>query len=275
MLISPMGKKTILITGATEGIGKLVATDLAKLLPDANILIHGRNGEKLARTAEEIKEKTGNRNIETCLADFSSMQEVRTMSEQILQKHASIDILINNAGAGFSAPRLGKEGTETRFTVNYLAPFLLTHLLLPAIIKADSSRIINVASAGQSPIVFDDLMMEKKFDGVTAYTRSKLAIIMFTFDLAEALKKENVTVNCLHPGTYLDTGMVREAGIQPLGSAQSGADAVFYLAISPDLKNTSGKYFNIKKETQANAQAYDLNVRKKLHRFGLMLTGLE
>jgi NAD(P)-dependent dehydrogenase (short-subunit alcohol dehydrogenase family) len=197
---------------------------------------------------------------------------VRNLSEEILTDQDSIDILINNAGAGFAAPRLGKDGTETRFTVNYLAPFLMTHLLLPVIQKTASSRIVNVASAGQSPIHFDDIMKDKNFDGVTAYTRSKLAIVMFTFDLAEKLK--TVTVNCLHPGTYLDTGMVREAGVQPLGTAQSGADAVEYLAIAPELKNVSGKYFNVKNEARANAQAYDSDARRKLHEIALQLTGL-
>ena len=267
-----MNRKTILITGATEGIGKLAATDLANQFKDASILIHGRNKEKLEKTSEQIKKHTGNGNIQTFLADFSSLEEVRKMSKEILAEHDSLDILINNAGAGFAAPRLGKDGTETRFTVNYLAPFLLTHLLLPAMQKTVSSRIVNVASAGQSPIHFDDIMMDKNFDGVTAYTRSKLAIIMFTFDLAENLK--TVTANCLHPGTYLDTGMVREAGIHPLGSAQSGADALVYLAISPELKNISGKYFNVKTEARANAQAYDVNARRKLEKIGLQLTGL-
>jgi NAD(P)-dependent dehydrogenase (short-subunit alcohol dehydrogenase family) len=267
-----MNRKTILITGATEGIGRLVATDLANQFSDASILIHGRNKEKLETASTQIKEKTGNGNIQTYLADFSSLDEVRKMSAEILTEHDSLDLLINNAGAGFAAPRFGKDGTETRFTVNYLAPFLLTHLLLPAIQKPVSSRIVNVASAGQSPIYFDDIMMDKKFDGVTAYTRSKLAIIMFTFDLAEDLK--TVTVNCLHPGTYLDTGMVREAGVHPLGTAQSGADAVVYLATSPGLKSTSGKYFNVKTEARANAQAYDMNARRKLEKIGLQLIKL-
>ena len=267
-----MNRKTILITGATEGIGKLAATDLASQFKDAIILIHGRNKEKLETASEQIKEKTGHGNIQTYLADFSSLEEVRKMSTEILTEHDSLDILINNAGAGFAAPRLGKDGTETRFTVNYLAPFLLTNLLLPAIQKPVSSRIVNVSSAGQSPIHFDDIMMNKNFDAVTAYTRSKLAIIMFTFDLAENLK--TVTANCLHPGTYLDTGMVRESGIQPLGTAQSGADALVYLATSAELQNISGKYFNVKTEARANAQAYDINARRKLEKIGLQLTKL-
>ena len=267
-----MSTKTILITGATDGIGKLAAIDLAKQFNEATILIHGRNKEKLDKSAAEIKMKSGNGNIETYIADFSSLNEVRKMSEEILAKHDFIDILINNAGAGFAAPRFGKDGMETRFTVNYLAPFLLTHLLLPAIKKSGASRIINVASAGQSPIHFDDIMMDNHFDAVTAYTRSKLAIIMFSFDLAEAL--ETVTVNCLHPGTYLDTGMVREAGISPLGTAQSGADALVYLATSPELQHITGKYFNVKTEVRANAQAYDSTARKKLNGIGFMMTGL-
>jgi NAD(P)-dependent dehydrogenase (short-subunit alcohol dehydrogenase family) len=267
-----MMRKTIFITGATEGIGKLAATDLAGQFYEANILIHGRNREKLDAASAQIKNMTGNENIQTYLADFSSLEDVRKISNEILRDHDSLDLLINNAGAGFSAPRFGKDGTETRFTVNYLAPFLLTHLLLPAVQKSVSSRIVNVASAGQSPIHFDDIMMEKNFDGITAYTRSKLAIVMFTFDLAEKLK--GVTVNCLHPGTYLDTGMVREAGVKPLGTAQSGADALVYLATSADLKNTTGKYFNIKTESRANAQAYDTDARRKLEGIGLRLTGL-
>jgi NAD(P)-dependent dehydrogenase (short-subunit alcohol dehydrogenase family) len=264
--------KTIFITGATEGIGKLAATDLADRFRDVNILIHGRNKGKLENTSNQIKEQTGNGNIKTYLADFSSLNEVREISKEILSDYDSLDILINNAGAGFAAPRLGKDGTETRFTVNYLAPFLLTHLLLPAIQKPASSRIVNVASAGQSPIHFDDVMIDKNFDGVTAYTRSKLAIIMFTLDLAENLK--TTTANCLHPGTYLDTGMVREAGIHPLGSAQSGADALVHLATSPGLKNTSGKYFNVRTEARANAQAYDPDARRRLEKIGLQLTKL-
>jgi NAD(P)-dependent dehydrogenase (short-subunit alcohol dehydrogenase family) len=118
-------------------------------------------------------------------------------------------------------------------------------------------------------------MLEKKFNGVTTYTQSKLALVMFTFDLAEQLKQEHILVNCLHPGTYLDTNMVREAGIDPQGTAESGADALVYFATSPDLENTSGKYFNIKKEARAIAQAYDADARKKLRAIGLKLTGLD
>ncbi|MGH2647461.1 MAG: SDR family NAD(P)-dependent oxidoreductase, partial [Ginsengibacter sp.] len=245
-----MNTQTIFITGATDGIGKLTAIGLAK--QNTHILIHGRNTEKLNKVIDEIKSLSNNNNVEGFTADFSSLNEVRKLAKDVLVKYDSINVLINNAGAGFAAPRNGKEGTEIRMTVNYLAPFLLTNLLLPALEKAAPSRIVNVSSAGQSPVNFNDIMFEKNFDGVTAYTQSKLALVMFTFDLAEQLKNDNITVNCLHPGTYLDTNMVRKANIKPMGTAQSGADAEVYLATSPGVKNITGKYFNVKKETSAN-----------------------
>ncbi|SFQ10970.1 SDR family oxidoreductase [Parafilimonas terrae] len=266
--------QTIFITGATDGIGKLAAIELAAKDKEATMIVHGRNKAKLDEVIAAIKHDSGNEHIEGYVADFSSLAEVKQLADDVLLKHSFINILINNAGAGFAAPRYGKDGMETRFTVNYLAPFLLTNLLLPAIKKAAPSRIVNVSSAGQSAINFDDVMLTKNFDGVTAYTQSKLALIMFTFDLAEQLKDDNVTVNALHPGTYLDTNMVNDAGIKPLGTAQSGADAEVYLATSEDLKNITGKYFNIKKEAKVHTQAYDLEAREKLRAITLKLTDL-
>ncbi len=268
-----MADQTIFITGATDGIGMLTATALTK--QKTHLLLHGRNQEKLDKVIKEIKTLSGNQNIEGFVADFSSMDEVRQLAKDVLAKHDKINILINNAGTGFAVPRYGKDGTELRLTVNYLAPFLLTNLLLPAIKKAAPSRIVNVSSAGQSAINFDDTMMDENFDGVTAYCQSKLALIMFTIDLAEILKDDNITVNALHPGTYLDTNMVRDANIKPQGTPQSGADAEIYLATSPELKNVSGKYFNVKKEAKANAQAYDVKARNRLRQLSLQLTGLE
>jgi NAD(P)-dependent dehydrogenase (short-subunit alcohol dehydrogenase family) len=268
-----MKTQIIFITGATDGIGKYTAIHFAK--DNAHVLIHGRNKEKLSEVIDEIKSATANQNVEGFVADFSSMDDVRQLAKEVLSKLNKIDILINNAGAGFAAPRYGKGGTEMRMTVNYLAPFLLTNLLLPAIKNAAPSRIVNVSSAGQSPINFDDIMLERNFDGVTAYTRSKLALIMFTIDLAEELKKDRVTVNALHPGTYLDTNMVRDAKIKPLGTPQSGADAEIFLATSPELENVTGKYFNVKRESKAHAQAYDASARKQLKELSIHLAGLE
>ncbi|HWB24587.1 MAG TPA: SDR family oxidoreductase [Chitinophagaceae bacterium] len=269
-----MSSKTILITGATDGIGKCAAIDLAKLSAQATVIIHGRNKDKVEKTIKTISAESGNINIEGYVADFSSMNDVRRLAGEISAKHDAINILINNAGAGFAAPRTGKDGIETRLAVNYLAPFLLTNLLLPAIKKGAPGRIVNVASAGQSPINFNDILAERHFDAGAAYTQSKLALIMFTIDLAEQLKGDKITVNSLHPGTYLDTNMVNEAGIKPLGTAQSGADAEVYLATAPELDNTTGKYFYVKREASANAQAYDATARKRLREISLELTGL-
>jgi NAD(P)-dependent dehydrogenase (short-subunit alcohol dehydrogenase family) len=270
-----MNATTIFITGATDGVGKLVALNLAKQNKNATIIIHGRNKQKLQATIDEIKKKINNNNIDGFIADFSALEDVRKLAQNVLSKYNSINILINNAGAGFAASRYGKDGTETRMTVNYFAPFLLTRLLLPAIKNAVPSRIVNVSSAGQSSINFDDIMLNKNFDGVKAYTQSKLALMMFTIDLAEELKEDDVTVNALHPGTYLDTNMVNAAGITPLGTAQSGADAEIYLATSPHLKNITGKYFNVQHESKAHTQAYDSNARKKLKELSFKITGLE
>jgi NAD(P)-dependent dehydrogenase (short-subunit alcohol dehydrogenase family) len=237
------------------------------------VIIHGRNRNKLDKVVEELKNETGNNRIEGYVADLSALDEVRRLADAIMHEHDRINVLINNAGAGFAAPRFGKDRTETRFTVNYLAPFLLTNLLLPVIKKAAPSRIVNVSSAGQSPIQFNDIMMDKRFDGVAAYTQSKLALVMFTIDLAGQLKNDDITVNALHPGTYLDTNMVREAGIRPYGTAQSGADAIVYLATAPELKTVTGNYFNVGQITKALSQAYDTNARKRLRDLTLKLTG--
>ena len=255
-------------------MGKLTALELAK--QQAHVLVHGRNKEKLARVVEELKNTSGNKNIEGVTADFASLAEVRQLAKKVLAQYSSLDVLINNAGVGYTAPRYSKDGYELRFAVNYLAPFLLTYRLLPALKKAAPARIVNVSSAGQHPLDFDDLMLEKNFDPTRAYSQSKLALIMFTIDLAEQLKGQNITVNSLHPGTYLNTNMVRRAGITPRGEPESGAAAVVFLAVSESVAGViTGKYFNVKTEAKANAQAYDQQARKRLWELSLQLTNLE
>ncbi|MEJ2637910.1 MAG: SDR family NAD(P)-dependent oxidoreductase, partial [Calditrichia bacterium] len=179
------------------------------------------------------------------------------------------------AGVGYADPRYSKDGYELRLAVNYLAPFLLTHLLLPALKAAAPSRVVNVSSAGQSPVDFDAIMLEKNFDAGRAYSRSKLALIMFSFELTARLKDENITVNCLHPGTYLDTNMVRHSGIKPWGEPESGAEAEVYLAVSGELEGVTGQYFNVKSEAKASPQVYDLEARKRLWELSLKLTNLK
>ena len=268
--MKPVNEQTIIVTGSTDGIGKLTALQLTK--QNAEVIIHGRNKEKVYSVVDEIKSNTGSKKVKGFTADFASLDEVRNFAEDIKNEYQAVDVLINNAGVGFINERYSKDGYELRMAVNYLAPFLLTHLLLPVLKNAPSSRIVNVSSAGQAAINFDDLMSEKDFDTVLAYRRSKLALIMFTIDIADKLKDENITVNSLHPGTYLDTKMVRESNITPMGKPEKGADAEVFLAVSPELENVSGKYFNVKKEAKADSQAYDKNARKKLWDLSLQLT---
>ncbi len=237
-----------------------------------HVLIHGRNKEKVKKVVEEIKTKSNNQKVVGFTADFSSLNEVRKFAEELKKEYQAIDVLINNAGVGFADERYSKDGYELRFAVNYLAPFLLTQLLLPELKKASPSRIVNVSSAGQSPVNFDDIMLEKNFNATQAYCQSKLALIMFTIDLAVKLKDENISVNSLHPGTYLDTNMVRRSNINPWGKPETGADAEVYLATSPELNNITGKYFNVKSEARADSQAYDKQARKRLWDLGVKLT---
>ena len=161
-----------------------------------------------------------------------------------------------------------------RFAVNYLAGFLLTLLLLPLIKNSAPARIVNVSSAGQQPIDFGDVMLTRGYSGTRAYCQSKLAQIMFTIDLGAALEGTGVTVTCLHPATYMDTSMVRRAGVRPLSTVEEGARAIFNLATSPTVEGQTGLYFNGLHEAKGQAQAYDRNARQQLQALSLELTGL-
>lgn len=275
--MKPIEQQTILITGATDGIGRGTAEALARL--GATVLIHGRNAERLSTTREDIASRTGNARLETFEADFASIAHVRRFADEVAAAHQSLDVLINNAGIG-RGPRgkqhreVGAEGHELRFQVNHLAPFLLEHLLLPLLKNAAPARIVNVASAGQRAIDFDDAMLERRYDGVEAYCQSKLAMIMGTFELARRLDAAEVTVNALHPGTLLDTKMVREGFGEPLGPVEIGIEAETFLATSPDLEGVTGEYFDRTQRARANGQAYDLDARAALWRLSEKLTGL-
>lgn len=255
-----------MITGSTSGLGLYMANELSGY--KANLLLHGRNEEKLLKTIKEIQNKTGNTNIQPYVADFSSLKEVDKMASEILKTNTKLHVLINNAGIGGGTPSSGREvskdGNELRFAVNYLASYYLTQKLLPLLIKSAPARIVNVASAGQSPINFSDVMLEKNYDKYQAYAQSKLAMIMMTFDQAEELKGTGVTANTLHPATYMDTFMVRESSIHPINTIKAGAEPTLRLALSDELNGISGKYFDQNRETKANKQAYDINSRKKL-----------
>jgi NAD(P)-dependent dehydrogenase (short-subunit alcohol dehydrogenase family) len=266
--------KTILITGSTDGVGRHVALALATA--GATVLIHGRSRERAESLLGEIR-KRGNNAAAFYRADLSSLAEVRELAARIRKEHERLDALINNAGigsrSGGAQRRTSAEGYELRFAVNYLAGFLLTRLLLPLIVASAPARIVNVASAGQYPIDFEDVMLTRGYDGGRAYAQSKLAQVMFTVDLAHELEGSGVTVNCLHPATYMDTTMVREGGISPISTVDEGAAAILNLVRSPALEGRSGLYFDRQRESRANPQAYDAAARERLRRLSLELTG--
>jgi len=253
---------TILITGATDGLGRRVALDLAG--KGATVLLHGRDPERLEAALEDVREQTGNEKPGSYLADLSSLAEVRTLAEQVLSHYNRLDVLINNAGVIVGERRESEDGYELTFAVNYLAHFLLTSQLLPLLRGSAPARIVNVASAGQSPVDFSDVMLERGYDAMKAYTQSKLAQILFTFELAGRLSGTGVTVNALHPASLMDTKMVHETFGYTMSTVQQGADAAVRLAVSPGLEGVTGRYFDGQREGRANRQAYDAQARKRL-----------
>ena len=269
----------ILVTGATDGLGKQVARDLAA--QGATILLHGRSRGKGQATLREIRDATGNQKVIYYNADFSSLDAVRRLTEEIQGDQVRLDVLINNAGIGAGSRQAGREvsrdGYELRFAVNYLAPFLLTHRLLPLLCRSTPARIVNVASVGQQPIDFNNVMLKDGYDGLRAYRQTKLALIMFTFDLAEELRKRGVTVNSLHPASLMNTRMVLESDYfrGTMSTVEEGAHAVKYLAMSAELDDVTGEYFDGERRARANSQAYDKEARRRLRMLSEQLTRLK
>jgi NAD(P)-dependent dehydrogenase (short-subunit alcohol dehydrogenase family) len=209
---------------------------------------------------------------------LSSLAEVRRLAEDLRREHTRLDVLINNAGIGAGGALPGRcesrDGHELRFAVNYLAGFLLTRLLLPLLKAGAPARIVNVASAGQQAIDFSDCLLTRGYSGRRAYCQSKLAQILFTFDLADELSSAGVTVNALHPATYMDTAMVRGDGVAPVTSVDEGADAILALARSPEMAGRTGLYFDGLRPSRAAPQAYDAAARTRLRALSFELTGL-
>jgi NAD(P)-dependent dehydrogenase (short-subunit alcohol dehydrogenase family) len=263
-------RQVILITGSTDGLGREVARRLAAR--GAHIIVHGRNTERGEALVREI-EAEGKGSAAFYAADFASQDQVRRLARQILQDYDRLDVLINNAGiwaTGDDARRLSEDGHELQFAVNYLAGYLLTRMLLPLIERSAPARIINVASAAQRPIDFDDVMLERGYTGSRGYAQSKLAQVLFTFDLAAELDGRGVTVVALHPSTLMNTRMVREAGVAPRSSVEEGARAVVRLVTDDDVPN--GQYFDVMAPARAHAQAYDQAARERLRRLSEELT---
>jgi NAD(P)-dependent dehydrogenase (short-subunit alcohol dehydrogenase family) len=253
---------TILVTGATDGLGRRVAQELAA--KGATVLLHGRSLERLEATLEELKSQTGSEKANSYLADLSSLEAVRDLAERILSERDRLGVLVNNAGMIARERRESEDGYELTFAVNYLSHFLLTRLLLPLLKDSAPARIVNVASAGQSPLDFSNLMLERGYDAMKAYSQSKLAQIIFTFELADHLRGTGVSVNALHPASLMDTKMVQSTFGYTMSTVEEGAQAVVRLAVSQEVEGITGRYFDGKREARANRQAYDLRARNRL-----------
>jgi len=261
--------KIVLITGATSGIGKETALGLAEL--GATIVFTTRDSLKGEKTRNELIAATNNENIDMLKCDLASFESIKNCCKEFKSKYDKLHVLINNAGVWDFKRRESKDGIENIFATNYLAPFLMTNLLLDVLKKSNPSRIINVTSGMHyGTINFDDIEFKQKFSGVKAYSQSKLGLILFTRPLAKKLEGTNVTVNCVHPGMN-KTDLGRDAGgfsrmiFKLMGKdPKIGAETSIYLASSPDVGNISGEYFVKKKIKRSSKESYDMDLAKKL-----------
>lgn len=248
-------KKSILITGSTDGIGKLTAMKLAK--DGHTVYVHGRNQEKVKNTVSEIIEKSLNDNISGFVADFSDLDSVRAMATHVKSELSLLDVLINNAGVYGSPVSENKDGLDMRFVVNYLAPYVLSTALIPLMNESADARIVNLSSAAQSSVSLEALKGSLQLTQSEAYAQSKLALTMWSFYLAKELRE--FTVIAVNPGSLLNTKMVKEAFGNHWASADKGADILCDLAVSERYQGLSGKYFDNDRGNFGNAHpdAYD------------------
>lgn len=251
---------TVLITGATSGLGRYVAFELVRA--GHVVLAHGRDRDRTERLVQELR---GEGEAAGFVADLASLAQVRELAAEVGAAYPGLDVLINNAGVGSGGPGSGREvsadGHELRLAVNYLTPVVLTRALLPVLRRNARARVVNVGSAGQHPLDFDDPELTRGYSGVSAYCRSKFALAAHTFTLAEEPASSVLAVNVLHPATYMDTSMVRESGLTPYHTVADGAPGVLALA-TRDLG--SGGYFDGTRPARAHEEAYDPEVRRRL-----------
>lgn len=268
--------KSILITGATDGLGKEVARRLAS--QGHKVLLHGRSPEKGQTVLSELISATGNNTLEYFNADLSSLAEVNKLAADILSSQQQLDVLVNNAGIGPRTPDsprlLSKDGYEIFFAVNYLAGYLLARELLPLLKSSAPARIINVASIAQAPVNFNDPMMEKYYSDGLAYSQSKLAQILHTMDLAQQLEGSGVTANSLHPATLMNTKMVLDSTALPDSrtTIDDGANALERLILDEDVASISGHYFDSMENAEPDAQASDAQALNQLRELSENLT---
>ena len=279
-----MGKKVCLITGATSGIGKATAMGLASM--GAGVVMVGRDRGRGEAAMAEIKKESGNASVDLVLADLSSQEEIRRLADEFEQAYPRLDVLVNNAGVFCGKRTTTADGVETTFAVNHLAYFLLTNLLLDKIKASAPSRIVTVSSGDHrnGTIDFDDLQGEKGYKGAKAYSQSKLANVLFTYELARRLEGTGVTANCLHPGAGIRTnfgsgvpgafGFMVRALTPLMKSPEKGAQTSIYLASSPEVEGSSGGYFAKKAEARSSDVSHDARLARRLWEVSANLTKL-
>ncbi len=280
-----MAGKTVLITGGTGGIGKATAIGLAAM--GARVGITGRDLDRTKAAAADIARQTGNQAVDAFGADLSSQAEVRRLAAEVLATYPRLDVLVNNVGGSWAHRHVTADGLEHTFALNHLAPFLLTHLLLDRLKASAPARVVNLSSGAQAlgRMNFDDLQGERDYSGQRAYSQSKLANVMFTYELARRLEGSGVTTTVLHPGVVrTNFGAEDQSGffrvmlpiMRPfLKSPEQGARTSIYLAASPEVKDVSGQYFANLKPRRTNKISYDLDATRRLWQISAKLVGLE
>jgi NAD(P)-dependent dehydrogenase (short-subunit alcohol dehydrogenase family) len=278
-----MHGKTCLVTGATSGIGLVAARELAR--QGAHVVMVGRNATKTESALAEVRSASGSSTVETLLADLSSQEQVRGLARQFLERHARLDVLVNNAGGLWMKRQLTVDGLEMTFAVNHLAYFLLTHRLLDSLKSSAPARVVNVSSGAhrRARLDFDNLQGERGYNGWHQYCRSKLMNLLFTYELARRLEGTGVTVNALHPG-FVYTGfgssngffggLLRLAGRFFAISPEEGARTIVYLASSPEAATVSGRYFFREKAVESTPASHDVPAMQRLWQVSAELTGL-
>ncbi len=277
-----MAGKVCLITGATSGIGKVAAAVLAA--QGAEVIITGRNPQKTRDAADQIKSETGSRSVPYLLADFSDLTQVRNLAASFREHHTHLDVLLNNAGTFFNTRVKTPYQVEKTFLVNHLAPFLLTKLLMDTLRGSAPARIINVSSDAHQygTLDFEDLSFEHGYFGIKAYARSKLANLLFTYELARRLDGSAVTVNAVHPGhvatdiwktnfSIFGPALKSIMGLFAL-TPEQGADTLIYLSSSPDVASITGKYFIKRKVINSSPLSYDKDLARQLWQVSEKLT---
>ncbi|MFQ5343193.1 MAG: SDR family oxidoreductase [Anaerolineae bacterium] len=281
----PMIGKVCMVTGATGGIGKVTAQALAQ--QGATVTVVGRSRAKTVATVEQITRQTGNPSVEYLLADLSVQDEIRRLAEEFRSRHDRLHVLVNNAGAFFMSRHESADGIEMTFALNHLGYFLLTNLLLDVITASAPARIINVSSVAHdgAQINFDDLQEKQKFQGWQAYGQSKLANVLFTYELARRLEGTGVTANALHPGFvatsfgannfgFIGRGVKRVMNLVAGISPEKGAETNIYLATSPEVEGVTAQYFVKKKAVRSSEASYDEEAARRLWEVSAEMAGL-